>query len=34
MPDKLAIDLEYVADASLLNDIKLIFSTFREIITK
>lgn len=34
MPDKLAIDLEYVSDASLLNDIKLIFSTFREIITK
>lgn len=34
MPDKLAIDLEYVSDASLLNDIKLIFTTFREIITK
>ncbi len=34
MPDKLAIDLEYVADASLINDIRLIFSTFREIITK
>ncbi len=34
MPDKLAIDLEYVADASLINDIRLIFSTFWEIITK
>lgn len=34
MPDKLAIDLEYVSVASLFNDIKLIFSTFREIITK
>ena len=34
MPDKLAIELEYVADASLINDIRLIFSTFREIITK
>lgn len=34
MPDKLAIDLEYVAHASLLTDIKLIFTTFREIITK
>lgn len=34
MPDKLAIDLEYVSQASLLTDIKLIFSTFKEIITK
>lgn len=34
MPDKLAIDLEYVKKANLWNDIKLIFSTFREIITK
>ncbi len=34
MPDKLAIDLEYVSHASLWNDIKLIFSTFKEIITK
>ena len=34
MPDKLAIDLEYVRKANLWNDIKLIFSTFREIITK
>lgn len=34
MPDKLAIDLEYVGRASLWTDIKLIFSTFREIITK
>lgn len=34
MPDKLAIDLEYVRKATLWNDIKLIFSTFREIITK
>lgn len=32
MPDKLAIDLEYVDRATLWNDIKLIFSTFREII--
>lgn len=34
MPTKLAIDLEYVAKASLWTDIKLIFSTFKEIITK
>lgn len=34
MPDKLAIDLEYVERASLWNDIKLIFSTFKEIILK
>lgn len=34
MPDKLAIDLEYVNRATLWNDIKLIFSTFREIIVK
>ncbi len=34
MPDKLAIDLEYVARAGLLNDIKLIFATFKEIIVK
>ncbi|MDE6337256.1 MAG: sugar transferase [Muribaculaceae bacterium] len=34
MPDKLAIDLEYVDRASLWNDIKLIFSTFKEIIMK
>ena len=34
MPDKLAIDLEYVKQATLLNDIRLIFSTFKEIITK
>ena len=32
MPDKLAIDLEYVENANLWNDIRLIFSTFREII--
>ncbi len=32
MPDKLAIDLEYVSKASLLTDIRLIFSTFKEII--
>lgn len=32
MPDKLAIDLEYVAKASLWTDIKLIFTTFYEII--
>ncbi len=32
MPDKLAIDLEYVAHATLWTDIKLIFSTFKEII--
>lgn len=32
MPDKLAIDLEYVDRANLWNDIKLIFSTFKEII--
>lgn len=34
MPDKLAIDLEYVDHANLWNDIKLIFATFKEIITK
>lgn len=34
MPDKLKIDLEYVDRATLLNDIKLIFSTFREILAK
>lgn len=34
MPDKLAIDLEYVGRATLWNDIKLIFSTFKEIIAK
>lgn len=34
MPDKLAIDLEYVRKASLWNDIKLIFTTFKEILTK
>ena len=34
MPDKLAIDLEYVKQATLLNDIRLIFSTFKGIITK
>lgn len=34
MPDKIAIDLEYVPKANLLTDIKLIFSTFKEIITK
>jgi len=34
MPDKLAIDLEYVDKANLWNDIKLIFSTFKEIIVR
>lgn len=34
MPDKLAIDLEYVAHADLWSDIKLIFATFKEIIAK
>lgn len=34
MPDKLKIDLEYVDRASLLTDIRLIFSTFKEIVTK
>lgn len=34
MPDKIAIDLEYVENASLTNDIKLIFKTFSEIIRK
>ncbi len=34
MPDKLNIDLEYVGKASLVNDIKLIFSTFKEIVSK
>lgn len=34
MPEKIAIDMEYVGKASLWTDIKLIFSTFREIIAK
>lgn len=34
MPDKLAIDLEYVDKASLLTDIALIFSTFKEIVRR
>lgn len=34
MPSKLAIDLEYVSHATLWNDIKLIFSTFREIVCR
>lgn len=34
MQDKLAIDLEYVRNASFLYDIKLIFCTFREIVTE
>lgn len=34
MPDKLAIDLEYVNRATLWNDIKLIFATFKEILVK
>lgn len=34
LPDKLAIDLEYVDKASLWNDIKLIFKTFKEIASK
>lgn len=34
MPDKLTIDLEYVDKANIWTDIKLIFSTFKEIITK
>lgn len=34
MPDKLAIDLEYVKNRSFWYDIKLIFRTFKEIITK
>lgn len=34
MPDKLAIDIEYVNRATLWNDIKLIFSTFKEIIIR
>lgn len=31
MPDKLAIDLEYVANASLASDLRLIFSTLKAI---
>lgn len=34
LPNKLAIDLEYVERATLWNDIKLICSTFKEIILK
>lgn len=33
MPDKLAIDLEYVSKASLWADIRIIFATFKAIIT-
>jgi lipopolysaccharide/colanic/teichoic acid biosynthesis glycosyltransferase len=33
MPDKLAIDLEYVTQASLWTDVKLIFGTFKAIIS-
>ena len=32
MPDKLAIDLQYVTRANLLTDIRIIFSTFSAII--
>lgn len=32
MPDKLAIDLEYVDRANLLNDIKLIFNTIKAVV--
>ena len=34
MQDKLAIDLEYVKNASFWYDIKLIFQTFWEIVSK
>ncbi len=34
MPDKLAIDLEYIGHAGLATDIALIFRTLKEIITK
>lgn len=34
LPDKLSIDLEYVSQANLWTDIKLIFTTIREVITK
>lgn len=34
MPDKIAIDLEYIDKATLWYDIKIIFMTFREIIIK
>ena len=34
MQDKLAIDLEYVQNASFCYDIKLIFQTFWEIVSK
>ena len=34
LKQSLAIDLEYVDRATLWNDIKLIFSTFKEIIVK
>lgn len=34
MPEKIVIDLEYVSNANLFNDIKLIFSTLKEIILK
>lgn len=34
MPDKLKIDMEYIGHDNLINDIKIIFKTFKEIITK
>lgn len=34
MPEKLAIDLKYIENASFINDVKLITQTFKEIITK
>lgn len=34
MPDKVAIDLGYVENATFANDIKIIFRTFAEIIKR
>lgn len=34
MPEKIAIDMEYVDKANLVTDMRLIFSTFKEIVTK
>ena len=34
MPDKLRINLEYVADHSFIKDLKIIFMTFKAIATE
>lgn len=34
MPDKLALDLEYVKNSTLQNDIRIIFLTFKQIVSR